>query len=201
MQALINTAEGGLDTVADSANRIRELSVQGLNGTLTDDQRAMIQEEIGQLAQGIQAAVSGVEYNTNTLLDGSFSGANTASGADGTGVVFGINDMSGIAQAMTAIAEDGSFDLNAIDSAIGQVAEERANLGALSNRMDHTMSANSVSSLNLVDARSRIADADMAEEMMALEQDRVVNEMQVMLQQQEQDLVQDSAQRVLSTGA
>ncbi|MCL2577088.1 MAG: flagellin [Defluviitaleaceae bacterium] len=201
MQALINTAEGGLETVGDSAQRIRELSVQAQNGILTDDQRAMIQDEIGQLAQGIQAAVNGTEFNTMSLLDGSVTDANTASSPSGTGATFSINDMSGIAQAMTAIAEDGSFDLSAIDSALTQVAGERANLGTLSNRMEYTMSANSVSSLNLADARSRIADADMAREMMELEQDRVINEMQVMLQQQEQENVETSAQRVMATGA
>jgi len=201
MQSLIRTAEGGLDTISDSVQRARELSVQAQNGTLTDSQRAMIQEEIGQLAQGVQSATNGTEFNSMQLLDGSVEGANTASGADGTGAIFSINDMSGIAQAMTSIAEDGSFDLNALDNALTQVSAERANLGALSNTMDFTMSANSVSSLNLADSRSRIADADIAREMMAVQQERVINEMQVMLQQQEQNRVEDNAQRVLSTGA
>lgn len=197
-QAMIATADGAMDNVADSLNRIRELSVQGLNGTLNDSQRAMIQEEIGQLAQGIQATVGQAEFNTMNLLDGSIQDANIAVSPDGTGPTFGINDMSGIAQAMTAIAEDGSFDLTRIDDALGQVSGERANLGAMSNRLDYTMSANSVSSLNLADARSRIADADIAEEMMQLQQDRVIDEMQVILQQQEQDLMQDSAQRLMA---
>jgi flagellin len=200
MQAMISTAEGGLDTVSDSLVRIRELSVQALNGTNTDAQRAMIREEIGQLASGIQAAVSGVEYNTMTLLDGSVENANTASSPDGTGATVSINDMSGIARAMTSIAEDGSFDLRAIDSAISQVNEERANLGAMHNRMEYTANANSISSLNLADARSRIADADIAAEMMAVEQDRIINETQVVLQQREQENVQNNVQRVLNTG-
>jgi len=201
MQALISTAEGGLDTVGDSVQRIRELSVQAKNGTLTDGQRAMIGEEINQLSQGIQAAVKGTEFNTMTLLDGSVTDANTASGADGTGAVFSMNDMSDIAKAMTSIAADGSFDLLASDNALNQVASERANLGALSNRMDFTMSANSVSSLNLADSRSRIADADMAKEILALQKDRVINEMQMMLQQQEKERAENSVQRVLGVGA
>ncbi|MCL1884972.1 MAG: flagellin [Defluviitaleaceae bacterium] len=201
MQAMINTAEGGLETVADSLNRIRELSVQGLNGTLTEGQRAMIQNEIGQLAEGIQDATRGTEFNTMTLLDGSMQNVNTAAGADGRGPVFSINDMSSIAQAMTAIAEDGSFDLDAIDSATNQVSGERANLGALSNRMDYTANANSVSSLNLVDARSRIADADMPREMLNVEQDRMLNEVQILMQQRQQEQAEDSVLRTLQTGA
>ncbi|MCL2387878.1 MAG: flagellin [Defluviitaleaceae bacterium] len=200
MQAMISTAEGGLDVVSDSLNRIRELSVQALNGTNTDAQRAMIQEEIGQLAQGIQSAVSGTQYNTMNLLDGSVQNANTASSPDGTGAIVNINDMSSIAQAMTAIAEDGTFDLNAIDNAIQQVAGERANLGALQNRMDYTANANSISSINLADARSRIADADMAREMMNLQQDLVMNQMQILMQRQAQEQNENSAQRLMSTG-
>jgi flagellin len=201
MQAMIQTAEGGLDGVSDSLQRIRELSVQALNGTNSPAQREMIQNEIAQLADGIQATVDGVEFNSMNLLDGSVQNANTASGPDGTGAQDSINDMSTIAQAMTSIAEDGSFDLEAIDSAVAQVSDERANLGALNNRMDYTANANSVSSLNLADARSRIADADMAAEMLQVEQERVINEMQILLQQQEQDNVEENAQRVLVTGA
>lgn len=201
MQGLIQTAEGGLDTVSDSLQRIRELSVQALNDTNSPGQRAMIQEEISQLTQGIEAAVSGVEFNTLTLLDGSVQDANTAAGPDGTGPIVSINDMSGIAQAITAITEEGRFDLSAIDAEAGTVTTERAGLGALHNRMDYTMSANSISSLNLVDSRSRIADADIAQEMMQVEQDRVLNEIQVLLQRQAQEDEYEGTNRVLMTGA
>lgn len=200
MQAMLNTAEGGLDTVTDRLNRIRELSVQALNGTNTPDQRVMIQAEISQLADGIQATVGGVQFNGMNLLDDSVQNANTAFGADGTGAIVNINDMSSIAQAMTSIAEDGSFDLQSIDSAIAQGSDERANLGALSNRFDYTANANSVSSLNLADARSRIADSDMAAEKMELEQDRVINKMQILMQQQQQDQVEENGQKLMAAG-
>ena len=42
-------AEGGIQAVNDSVQRIRELSVQAANGTLTDSDRALIQEEIGEI--------------------------------------------------------------------------------------------------------------------------------------------------------
>jgi len=196
MQSMINTAEGGLATIADSAQRIRELSVQANNGILTEGQRNMIREEIGQLAEGIADAARGTEFNSMPLLDGSVRNANTASSADGTGAVFSINDMSGIARAMTSIAQGGSFDLQAIDNVISQVASERANLGALSNRMDYTMRANTISSNNLAESRSRIADADMAREAANLSQDRVMNQVQIMLQLQAQTNMVNNAQRV-----
>ncbi|MCL2356731.1 MAG: flagellin [Defluviitaleaceae bacterium] len=200
MQAMINTAEGGLDGVSDSLVRIRELSVQALNDTNSPAQRAMISNEINQLAQGIQDQVSNLQFNGTNLLDGSVQNANTASGPDGTGAQVSINDMSGIARAMTAISREGSFDLRAIDDAIAQVAGERANLGAMSNRMDYTARANTLSSLNLVDARSRIADADIAREMSRVNQDRVMNEVQILMQQNSQNQAQNNNQRVLNTG-
>lgn len=200
MQSLINTAEGGLDTISDSLNRIRELSVQGLNGTLTDGQRAMINMEISQLADGIEDSTRNVQFNSMNLLDGSVQNANTASSPDGTGAIVNINDMSGIARAITAVAAGNGFDLDVIDSAATRVTSERATLGALHNRMDYTMSANSVSSLNLVDARSRIADADMAREAMNLEQDRMLNEVQILLQQRMQARAEEEAQRVTAFG-
>ena len=198
MQAMINTAEGGLDGVSDSLQRIRELSVQAGNGTLSASQREMIQEEIGQLAQGIQSAVEGTEFNTMSLLDGSVQGANTASSPDGTGAIVNINDMSSLAQAVTSFNVAGAdFDISEIDAAISDVAGERANLGALSNRMDYTIGANTLSSLNLADSRSRIADADMAEEALNLEQDRVISNLQILMQQQEQQRVEEQGQQLL----
>jgi len=201
MQAMIDTAEGGLAGVNDSLNRIRELSVQGLNDINTPAQRAIIANEIDQLAQGIQDQVRNLQFNSTNLLDGSVQNANTASSPDGTGAQVTINDMSDIARAMTAIAEDRSFDLNAIDAAAAQVTAERAPLGALSNRMDYTANANTISSLNLADARSRIADADIANEMRAVTSERVLNEIQVLMQRNEQDQVEENRQRVLQTGA
>lgn len=200
MQNLVTTADGGLDTVGDSLNRIRELSVQALNDTNTPANRQMIQNEITQLADHIQSTVSNVEFNGRNLLDGSAQGLNTASGPDGTGATVSINDMSSLAQAVANFNVTGSFNLNDIDDALTEVNSQRAELGAMMNRFDHTANANSVTSLNMADARSRIADADMAAEMAQLSQERVINEMEVLMQQQQQDQVEREGQTVLAAG-
>jgi flagellin len=152
MQGLVATAEGGLDTISDSLNRIRELSVQSLNGTLSDSNREMIQAEISQLAGGIQSQISGgVQFNGMNLLDGSAQGGlHTASGADGSGSTLVINDMSSIAQAVTDFNVTGysfdvnqagdavsraAFDFSEIDDAIAAVSGERANLGAANQHL------------------------------------------------------------------
>jgi len=201
MQALVQTAEGGLEGISDSLNRIRELSVQASNGTLSAANREQIQAEISQLADGIQSQVSGgTQFNTMNLLDGSAQGINTASGPDGTGTVFSINDMSSVAQAVTNFNVTGEFNIADIDSAINEVSSERANLGAMVNRFDYTASANTISGLNMADARSRIADADIAQEMMAVNQERVINEMQILMQQQAHEQAEQQSVIVNSTG-
>jgi len=191
MQALARTAEGGLDGISDSLNRIRELSVQAANDTNTPLNREMIQNEISQLADNIQATVDNTQFNTRNLLDGGAENLNTASAADGTGATVTINDMSSLAQAVANFNVTGSFDLNDIDNALSEVNSQRAQIGATMNRFDFTANANSVSSLNMADARSRIRDADIAAEMAALNQDRIINEMEMLMQQQEQRRVQE----------
>ena len=201
MQGLVATAEGSLDGVSDSLNRIRELSVQALNDTNTPANREMIQNEISQLADQIQATVNNTQFNNRNLLDGSAENLNTASGPDGTGATVSINDMSSLAQAVANFNVTGSFDLNDIDGALNEVAGQRAQLGAMMNRFDHTVNANSITSLNMADARSRVRDADIAAEMAALSQERVINEMEVLMQQHHQQRVEEDAQAVVGTAA
>lgn len=187
MQALTNTADGGLATISDGLNRIRELGVQAMNGTNTPANRELIQEEISQIADHIGAAVGDVQFNSINLLDGTMENANTASAADGTGAVFSIDGMAELAQAVATFNATGTFDFEAVDAVRDEVSTARSELGALHNRFDFTASANSISSLNLADSRSRIADADIAEETMRVEQEQAINQMQILLQQNEQD--------------
>jgi len=198
MQALAQTAEGGLDNISDSLNRIRELSVQASNGTLSQQNRDQIQSEINQLADGIQSQVRNTQFNGMNLLDGSAAGGlHTASGADGSGATLRINDMSSLAQAMTTFNVTESFDISEIDAAISEVSSERATIGATIGTFDHTMNANMTSSINLSESRSRVRDADIAAEMMAVNQERVITEMQVLMQQQAQEQVENNGQRLV----
>jgi len=199
MQALVNTAEGGLDTVTDSLQRIRELSIQAMNDTNTPATREMIQQEIGQLADGIQAQVGGgVQFNGINLLDGSVTDFNTASGPDGSGATVTINDMSSLAQAVSNYNVTGSFDLSDIDNALNQVNSERASLGAMSNRFDYTINSNNITSINTAGARSRVGDADIAREMQSLKQERVIEEMQMLMQRRRQEDERANGQRLMT---
>jgi len=200
MQNMIMTAEGSLEGVGDNLQRIRELSLQAANDTLNPSQRQLIQEEIGQLTNEIQSTVGRAEFNGQRLLDGNMGPANTASGPDGTGMQVTLPDMASLTQEITGYSvevDNGiEVDWSDVDAAMSVVNSARADMGAQANRLDSTISSNPISSLNLADSRSRIADADMAAEMMSVNQERIINQMQIMMQVQAQNQEEDNARLV-----
>jgi len=182
MGSLMRTAEGGLSSIGDSLQRMRELGLQATNGILTDDQRAMIQTEINQLQDHINRAASDTEFNTMPLLDGSFQNAHTASQPDGSGMSVSIDSaLPGAIGIENFVPTEGNMDFSAIDSALNSVVGSRSELGAMMNANDFVISANNIASENLSEARSRIADADIAREMMALEQERIIQQYQTFM--------------------
>lgn len=187
MQNLIKTAEGGLSSVDDSLQRIRELSVQATNGTYTDEDKAIIQNEINQLAEGISNIASNTQFNNMNILDGSFTNRQTASSPDGSGVSVSIPDVSAQALGLKNFDVTGEFSLDTIDNAISNVSSARSYLGSLSNRMDYTVSSNSVTMLNQAAAKSRMADLDVAKATTDLSRERIMNEMQIYNQKKEQE--------------
>ena len=189
MQALVNTAEGGLDTIGESLNRIRELTVQAANDTNSPANRRAIQTEVNQLVDHINTTVQNAQFNNINLLDGTASnGLHTAASPDGSGPSVVIRDMRDMAQAITSFNFETSSGsqiaglLDQIDPIRDSVNMERANLGAMSNRFDHIVEANTTASINLQDARSRIGDADMAREMMRVNQEQALTQVQILMQ-------------------
>jgi flagellin len=169
--SMIQTAEGGLHATHDMLGRVQMLSVQAANGTLNDTQRGFIQMEIDQLMSEINRVSSSTNFNGIKLLDGSLSarngGLNLQIGArSGQQLNVSINSMSASALGMRGVnvLTQGNA-VNAIGSsknAISLVSGERASLGAMQNRLEHTVSSLINSNENMIAAQSRIADTDMA---------------------------------------
>jgi flagellin len=168
---------------------MRELSVQAANDSNTDDDRSEIQEEMDQLHSEITRIADTTEFNTKNLLDG------TVGTAAGTALTFHIGSNSGqnttlgirnMQASGTNLALSGSVDVSSqtaaddaiatIDAAIGEVSSERSKLGAMQNRLDHTINNLSVSEENLTAANSRIKDVDMAKEMMNLSKQQILSQ-------------------------
>ena len=172
--SLAQTAEGGMEGITNSLQRARELAVQAANYSNTAGDRAAIQLEVEQLVEEVDRIASQTKFNTISLLDGSFSGANFQVGANAgeTIAVADIVDMSASGLSVDAIdvssVAGATSALTALDSALSTVTSARAGLGATVNRFEQTIGNLRVSVENLSASRSRIQDADFAAETAAL---------------------------------
>lgn len=178
--SLIQTAEGALMESHSILQRIRELAIQSANDTYTDDERKMIQEEVNALIEELSAITDRTEFNTQKLLDGSFLDKKIQTGANsGQNVSLTIERMDAAALGLDGLwadpeagvggllsQEDANEAIDLLDGAINKLSMQRARLGAMENRFEHTINNLSVTAENLIAAESRIRDADIAKEMM-----------------------------------
>ncbi|SHF90502.1 flagellin [Ornithinibacillus halophilus] len=181
MISLIQTAEGGLNEVHSILQRMRELAVQSSNDTNVEEDRTALNDEFGELAEELGRIKEKSTFNTQELFEGAGSNVNSSGvlqlqvGANKDDIISldlttsGVNlnsivstasaaDISGQASAAAAI--------DSIDGLIGDVSSGRSYLGAMQNRLEHTISNLDNASENLTAAESRIRDVDMAKEMM-----------------------------------
>jgi flagellin len=166
--SLVNTAEGNLNEVHSMLQRVRELAVQYKNGSLSSTDRTAIQSEVNQLASEIERIGSQSQFNSIKLLDNTntitFQVGSNDTDAIGVAMIQ-LTGTSGVGTSYFALSTSGTQDLAEIDTAITNVASFRATLGAVSNRLDHSLQAAGAYQENLVAAESRIRDVDMAQEM------------------------------------
>ncbi len=172
--SLIQTAEGGLNEVSNILVRLRELSVQSASDTVGDEERKFTDLEFQNLKQEIERISSSTEFNGKKLLNGmgdkfdfqvginnddfqdriKYDAARTNAGMSALGI-----------EELTVGSKDGSqSSLATIDSALQNVSGQRAELGAIQNRLTSTINNLQVSSENLSAANSRIRDTDFAME-------------------------------------
>ncbi|MEK4669111.1 flagellin Hag [Niallia sp. FSL R7-0271] len=168
--SLIQTAEGALNETHAILQRMRELAVQGGNDTNTSDDRTQIQTELDQLTKEIDRIADTTEFNTQNLLKGSFSATLQVGANDGQTISFSISEMTsaGLSVGSLSVTSNSaaSSSISKLDEAIKTVSTQRSNLGALQNRLEHTINNLDTSSENLTAAESRVRDVDMAKEMM-----------------------------------
>ncbi|MDR9797972.1 flagellin Hag [Aeribacillus pallidus] len=195
--SLIQTAEGALTETHAILQRMRELAVQAANDTNVTADRDAIQAEIDALVSEINRIAGNTEFNTQNLLDGTFSGKKFHIGANsGQSITVTIGTMNANALGTTALkianvkvdtVTNANAAITAIDKAIEQVSTERSKLGAIQNRLEHTINNLGATSENLTAAESRIRDVDMAKEMMEFTKNNILTQAaQAMLAQANQ---------------
>jgi flagellin len=193
--SVAQTAEGGLESITTSLQRIRELAVQSANFTNTAADRTALNQEALQMRDEIQRVATQTRFNGIALLDGTFSGATFQVGANvgETVTVSGVSNMqTTVLGGMTGSPTPNTMkyvsaiDLTSVsgandaiqiaDGALATVGSARAQLGATMNRFEQTISNLRIASEAQTAARSRIQDADFAQETAALTRAQILQQ-------------------------
>ncbi|MBR4357832.1 MAG: flagellin [Butyrivibrio sp.] len=172
----VQTAEGALNEVHDMLQRMNELAVKASNDTLQTSDRDYIQREIKALVDEIHRTGASTQFNDTNLLDGSFTGKKLQVGSeakDTNQIEISIVALTatGLQIDGTKVKVTGSNGVNArnsiqvIKDALELVSSQRADLGAVQNRLEHTIKNLDNVVENTQAAESQIRDTDMAEEM------------------------------------
>lgn len=181
--SLIQTAEGAMNEIHSVLQRMRELTVQASNDTYVTADRRAIAKEVRALTSEITRIATQTEFNKMTLLSGGFNhkvlqvGANTnqtisfsiskmTAGALGVSSVKVAGVMSKVAGAKDA-GEQITKLISIVNMAISKVSIQRSALGALQNRLDHTVANANNMAENLQSSESKIRDANLADEMVS----------------------------------
>jgi len=170
----VQTAEGALGEVQDMLQRMSELAIKASNDTLTSADRSYIQAEINQLTSEIGRTASATTFNEQSLLNGEFTGKKLQVGTEAASVnqiTVSIAAMTATGLGVKGLSVSGTDGTNArntistIKSAINKISKQRADLGAVQNRLEHTIKNLDNIAENTTAAESQIRDTDMAEEM------------------------------------
>lgn len=169
--SMVQTAEGGLAEIDNALSRMRELSVQANNGTLSGADKDNLQAEFTQLSSLVDQVANSTSFNGTSLLNVAAAvtlqvGSDTTAGVD----TMSVSTVSVTASSLSISAlnigstGDASAAIAALDTAMQSVTSSRSQFGAVQNRLSAVASSLTVRSENLSAANSRIIDVDVARE-------------------------------------
>jgi len=183
--SMVQTAEGALAEVHSIMGRLRELAMQGANGSLTQTDRGFLDTEYQAMKTEIARIQQAAKFNGRELLSLTASTIQFQIGLDNTAsdqltLTFGGFGLTGITSSANLISGSGiqnALDaLSVIDTALSVISTERAKYGASMNRLGTTISSIETMRLNLSAANSRIRDVDVAHETAALARNQVLSQ-------------------------
>jgi flagellin len=178
--SLAQTAEGALGQISNIVQRIRELAVQSSNGTVTNADRAGLDNESRALIDQIDTIAGTTNFNGVSLLNGSAASVSIQTGINASDTVaVALSDSRSVTMNITkaavvgtagateidlSTAANASAALTKLDTALNTIASGRASLGASQNRLQVTVDNITSTVTNLTEARSRIEDVDFSAE-------------------------------------
>ena len=187
--SFIQTTEGYLNETTNIMQRMRELAIQSANGIYSDSDRALIQVEVNQLVAEVDRIASQAEFNKMNMLTGRFA-------ADGqTPMTFHIGanmdqrisvnigsmtaanlQVGGDTPISISSVETANQALGRIDEGLQMVVSQRAELGAVQNRMESMVKSLMIATENTIASESVIRDADMASAMVAYTREQILQQ-------------------------
>jgi len=198
--SMVNTAEGAMIEVTAMLQRMREITVQSANGTTDSADRSYLNKEYQALATEIQRVATNTQWNGRDILtgDAASTGSSAVSfqvGANGGQTIsVTIGDISSTGNttfaALQSSGTSGSIatttaasaqtvatsTLTAIDAAIKDISEKRADLGAGSNQLTHAVDNLTSIKINAEESRSRILDTDYAQATSELARTQIIQQ-------------------------
>lgn len=184
--SLVQTAEGALNEVHSMLQRMSELAVQAANGTNATTDRTALDDEVQQLKTEIQRVGSTTQFNKMNILDGGFSAGTKKA------LQVGANADQTISIAISALvsvvgsslrdtlkistATNAQSAITTVQRSIEKLSTLRSKLGAVQNRLEHTVANLDNISENTQSAESRIRDTDMAEEMVQYSKNNILQQ-------------------------
>jgi flagellin len=194
----VQTAEGALNEVHDMLQRMNELAIKSANGTNQTEDQSYIQSEVDALIKEIDRVATTTTFNERNLLDGSWSGGiDLQVGAEGTtsnAISVSIKAMSAAGISVNSLSSTGvasqsaaKSSISTIKAAMTVISKQRSDLGAIQNRLEHTINNLDNVVENTTAAESAIRDTDMATEMVKYSNNQILAQAgQAMLAQSNQ---------------
>jgi flagellin len=197
--SMLQSAEGGLQSITDNLQRIRELAVQAASDSITDTDRGYLNTEVSQLVTEINRVADTTKYNGTTLLDGTYrtSGLTFQVGADNstndrmtvtiadfntirlgettTGAAGGASS-DGVDTLSVSTQSNAQTAIDIVDRALNDVNSGRATMGAFQSRFESVVSNLNLGAENATAGRSRVQDADFAVESANLAKNQVLQQ-------------------------
>ncbi len=179
--SLIQVAEGALNETHSILQRMNELATQAANDTNTSTDRTAIKDEIDQLNSELDRISTTTQFNKQNLLNGQFSGDLQVGALKGQTMNLKISTaVSAQGLLVNGITVDSNANAGAamekVQKAIESVSKQRSKLGAIQNRLEHTINNLDTNAENTQAAESRIRDTDMAEEMVQYSKNNILSQ-------------------------
>jgi len=184
--SIVQTAEGAIAAATEMAQRILTLATQGLNGSMGDDQRTSIKNEMTALVNSISSIQTRTKFSGTTLLNG-VAITIQASNVSGDTIIIDVTSLAKIGTASAELASTLSAamgttttsmtsTLAAANTYITALDTQRAKLGAFQNQMEYAVSNVTEMASNLSSARSRVIDTDYASETASLTKGQILQQ-------------------------